>query len=294
MDHIVVLTRQPESYAARRFLEAANDRQELRLRLMDPHDLYLQISQGEANTFLAKEGFDPASTAVIPRLGSTATEYSLAALDLLERAGASSVNSAASLLRLRNKFSALAELGANGIPVPDSAMLRAPGEVSHAVERLGGYPVVIKFIRGSQGVGVIYAPDESVVTSVLEAMNLVQYDVLLQRYYPAGAERDLRVLVLGGKPRWAVRRTVAAGKFRSNFHRGGTAEAVDIDEKTRELAARAAGVFGLGLAGVDLIEDDGSIIVMEVNSSPGFQTIEQAHKNDVAGAILDYTAMDKT
>jgi len=148
---------------------------------------------------------------------------------------------------------------------------------------------VLKFIRGSQGVGVIYAPDESVALSVQEAMNLIQYDVLLQRYYPDAAGRDLRVLVLGGQARWCVRRVSRGGRFRSNFHRGGHAEAAQLVPATAELAERATAVFGLGLAGVDLIEGEGGLLVMEVNSSPGIETVETTHHVDVAGEIVEYT-----
>ena len=204
-----MLSRQPDTYSAQRFTEAAAQLA-APLTMLDPHSLYLQVAGGQAQAWLNVQGFDPRACCVIPRLGSTATEYSLAALDMLARAGARCANTSASLWRMRNKFTALAELAAAGLPVPDSAMLRVPNDAHAVVERLGGYPVVLKFIRGSQGVGVIYAPDETVVTSVLEALNLLQYDVLIQRYYPQAAQEDLRVFVLGGAPRWAVRRMSAA------------------------------------------------------------------------------------
>lgn len=288
MRAIIVLARQPDSYAVRRLIEAAAQLG-AGLTLLDPHQLGLDIATEGPRAFLGRHALDPAEIAVLPRLGSTATEYSLAALDILERMGVPSVNPGRPLLLMRNKFTAQAMLQSAGLPVPESAMLRAPADVSEAAARLGGYPVVLKFIRGSQGVGVIYAPDESVALSVQEAMNLVQYDVLIQRFYPEAAERDLRVLVLGGKARWAVRRQSRGGRFRSNFHRGGQAEPLALEAAVAELAQRAAAVFGLGLAGVDLIESERGLLVMEVNSSPGFETIEAAHANDVAGAIVEYT-----
>lgn len=282
-----VLSRQPDSYSIQRFTAAATQRG-IKLLLLDPHMLYLWLNASAAEVFCDLPGLKPAQLAVVPRLGSTATEYSIAALDMLERAGAGVVNTTASLMRMRNKFTALAQLASAGMPVPDSAMLRAPNEIAPAVERLGGYPLVLKFIRGSQGVGVIFAPDASVVTSVLEAMNILQYDVLLQRYYPRAAQTDLRVFVLGGEALWAVRRTSTNGRFRSNFHRGGRAEAVELDSAAKHLAQQAAGEFELGMAGVDLIESPSGWLVMEVNSSPGFETLEQVWRVDVAGAILEY------
>jgi ribosomal protein S6--L-glutamate ligase len=284
---LCILSRQPDSYSMQRFTAAAQQRG-IPLLLLDPHNLYLWLSGGQADVSGGAQRINPRRLAVVPRLGSTATEYSIAALDMLERAGAGVVNTTASLMRMRNKFTALAQLACAGIAVPDSAMLRAPSDIAPAVERLGGYPLVLKFIRGSQGVGVVFAPDESVVTSVLEALNILQYDVLLQRFYARAAQTDLRVFVLGGEARWAVRRTSTNGRFRSNFHRGGRAQAVVLDAKAEALARHAAGVFELGMAGVDLIEGPAGWLVMEVNSSPGFETLEQVLNVDVAGAVLEY------
>jgi len=291
MPTALVLTRQPDSYSAFRFMEAAKCHA-LPLELLDPHLLYLYVIDGQSQVALADRALAAAELRIIPRLGSTATEYSLAALELLEQAGARTLNPSSALFAMRNKFTALAGLSAAGLPVPESAMLRAPCDAAPVIERLGGYPVVLKFIRGSQGVGVIYAPDETVVTSVLEAMNLIQYDVLVQRYYPQAAQRDVRVLTLGGEARWAVERMSGEGRFRSNFHRGGQAQAVELPAEAVELAVRAAGVFGLGLAGVDLIEGPEGLLVMEVNSSPGFETIEAVHGVDVAGEILRFALRD--
>jgi ribosomal protein S6--L-glutamate ligase len=236
--NIVVLTRQPDCHAAVRLLEAALQLK-LPLTLLDPHQYYLYTQGGASQAVLDGTPVGARELAVIPRLGSLATEYALAALEHLERCGAWCLNGYQQLMRLRNKFSALSQLASAGLPVPDSAMLRAPNDVGPAVERLGGYPVVLKFIRGSQGVGVVLATDESVARSVLEALNLVQYDVLLQRYYPAASGSDTRVLVLGGQARWAVERTSRPGGFRSNFHRGGTAVSCEITPEIARLAEEA-------------------------------------------------------
>lgn len=288
IERLVVLTRQPESPGTLRLSEAARAAR-VPLELIDPHELYLHLEQSAdkpARAAHPRLGDDWRSTMVIPRLGSLSTEYALGALETLVRAGARSLNGQAGLWRLRYKFRALTELAAAGLPVPQTVMLRAPSNVEPAVEWLGGYPVVVKFLRGSQGLGVILAQDQATVQSVLEALNLVQFDVMLQRYYPAGGESDLRVLVLGGEPRWAVRRYSPPGGFRANYHRGGRAEAAELSPQLAELACRAAACFELGLAGVDFIEYDGRALIMEVNGSPGFQTIEDSHHVDVAGAII--------
>ncbi len=287
MRNVVLLTRQPDNHAVARLSAAAARRTELALHVVDPHEYYLYLTGSLPQAVHPAPACDPAQSVLIPRLGSLATEYALAALDMLERQGARTLNSCAGLLKLRHKFLALAELAGAGVAVPDSVMLRAPSDLAPAVARLGGYPVVLKFIRGSQGVGVVFAPDASVAGSVLEALNLVQYDVLLQRYYPAAADHDTRVLVLNGRARWAVRRISPPDGFRSNLHRGGTPSALELTPPLAALAEQCARVFGLGLAGVDIADGSAGPLVLEVNASPGFATIETVYGADVAGAILD-------
>jgi ribosomal protein S6--L-glutamate ligase len=290
---LLLLSRQPDGHAVTRLVESAAARA-IPLRVLDPHTLQLDVLHGKAAARVADGTFlDHAAVRVLPRIGSSSTEYSLAALEHLELAGCATLNPSAGLHRLRHKFLALGYLAAAGVPVPDSIVLRSPADTAPAVEALGGYPVIVKFIRGSQGLGVVYADNPSVVQSVLEALNFVQYDVLLQRYLPQAAESDLRVLVLGGRARWAMRRS-SVGGFRSNIHRGGTAVAVDFDSaaaaRCAVVAEQAAAAFGLGLAGVDIVEGE-QPLVLEVNSRPGFEMLEEVTGADIAGEIV-LTASD--
>jgi len=288
---VVLLTRQPDAHGVMRLVEAAQAL-DVELHALDPHELYLYLTETDSRTgatpgaLHSRLGGSWGDTAIIPRLASLATEYSLSALQLLELAGAHSLNPYSGLLRIRHKFSALAELAAAGLPVAETCMLHAPSDIEPAVERLGGYPVVLKFVRGSQGVGVVFAPDATTVTSVVEALNLVQYDVMLQRFFPAAQGRDLRVLVLGGEPRWAVERRAETDAFRANFHRGGTAVAVEPGTAVLETACHVAEHFRLGLAGIDLIESADGYVVIEVNGSPGYATIEREHGVDVASEVI--------
>lgn len=284
MQQVVVLTRHPDNHASSRFREA---RPGLNLQLLDPFALELRLAGGTPQVWHGGRQIDLRETTVLPRIGSTAPEYSLNVLEHLVLAGAGSVNPPQGLLRLRHKFNMLAQLARAGLPVPDSVMLRSPSGFDAAVDQLGGYPVVLKFVRGGQGVGVIKAQDADTIRTVLEGLNLLQYDALLQRFHPGAAQSDLRVLVLGGTARWAIRRSSADGRFRSNFHQGGSAQRAEIDAQMRSLAEAAAAAFGLGLAGVDIGEDGGRRYVLEVNSSPGFEATEAAHSADIAGAILD-------
>jgi ribosomal protein S6--L-glutamate ligase len=287
---LLLLSRNPDAHGVRRLFEAGKTLGVC--QLLDPHAIRLGVEGGQLLAWTDAGGeLDLTRLVVLPRLGSTSTEYSLAVLEHLESGGAKVVNSAAGVTRLRSKFNMLGYLAAAGLPVPDSVVMRVPVEIEPIAERLGGWPVVLKFIRGSQGLGVAIAQDETVAGSVLEAMNFAQYDVLLQRYHARAAHSDFRVLVLGGQARWGMRRVAADGKFRSNIHRGGRAEPIDLATEHAEfaqLAEQAAAVFGLGLAGVDLFASEGGPVLLEVNSSPGFEKPEELYGPVVADAIVEY------
>lgn len=311
MPRLLLLSRNPDAHGVRRLHEAGRKHG---CELLDPHAIRLGVDRGKLTAWVdtISEGgrpsappgagrgqgpapsecfFDLPNTVVIPRIGSTSTEYSLAVLEHLEAGGAKVLNPAAGVTMLRSKFNMLGYLAAAGIAVPDSILLRAPADVEAAVESLGGWPVVLKFIRGSQGLGVAIADNISVASSVLEALNFAQYDVLLQRYSASAALSDVRMIVLGGKARWGVRRIAGAGSFRSNIHRGGRAEKIDLlgeHAAYAQLAERAAAVFRLGLAGVDMFETEQGPAVLEVNSSPGFEKPEQLYGPIVADAIVEY------
>jgi ribosomal protein S6--L-glutamate ligase len=291
LPQLILLTRKPEAAATRRFLEAGAARAErFALHMLDAHELVLGLDGGKLSVSHPRVDFPAGRTVFIPRMGSLATDYAVYALDIIERCGYPLLNPPAALSPLRCKFNALAELTQTGLPVPDSLLLRSPADLPAAAAALGGYPLVVKFIRGSQGVGVILASGEDVVHSVLAALNVVNYDLMLQRYYPRAAQESYRVLVLGGQARWAVRLASNGEAFRSNHHLGGSAEAAELTDELRSLAERAAGAFSLGLAGVDLVHrEDGSLMLLEVNAAPGFETIEACHGADAAGAILDHT-----
>ena len=283
---MLLLSRDPGAQGAQELLAAAQ-RLEIELLTIDPHRLELH-QRGTARE-LVYEGaaLDVRGRPVIPRLSGLASEFSLLALRQLELCGARPLNSAAGIARLRLKFQSLQELAEVGLAVPESIALRSPADLAQAAERLGGWPLILKYMRGNQGLGVILAEHISAAASILEALNLLNYDLILQRFYPRGAQEDTRIVTLGGTARWAVRRSTAPDGFRSNFHRGGSFEAVELDSRKAALAEAASRVFGLGLAGVDIIEDDDDRpLVLEVNSSPGFATVGGAYGSGVAEEVL--------
>ncbi len=292
LPQLILLTRKPDASATRRFLEAGAARAaQFELHMLDAHELVLGMQDGVLSLCHPRVDFPQGRTVFIPRMGSLATDYAVYALDVIRRCGFPLLNPPEALTPLRCKFNALAQLAAAGLPVPDSLLLRSPADLPAAAAALGGYPLVLKFIRGSQGVGVILANGPDAVDSVLSAMNVVNYDVMLQRYYPRAARESYRVLVIGGSSRWAVRLHSNGDSFRSNHHLGGGAGPAELTDELAELADRASAAFELGLAGVDIVyRDDGTAMLLEVNAAPGFETIESQHGVDAAGAILDYTA----
>ena len=285
---VLLLTRMPSGRSVTRLQEAAEGRTELRLLVLDPHTIRLHTGQAGTRISHDQLEIDPAGSVLLPRLASLSTEFSLHVLEQLEQLGIPSICPFDGLRRLRHKYSALLSLSEAGLPVPDSVMLRNQAELQPAVDSVGGYPLMIKFIRGSQGVGVIRADREDTVRSVLDALNLVQYDVLLQRWIPEAATAGtIRVLVIGGKARLAVHLVPAQGRDRSNLHAGGEARMFEMTTELAQLAEKSCAVFGISAAGVDLVESAGGLMLMEVNGSPGFEAPEELYGIDIAGRLLD-------
>jgi ribosomal protein S6--L-glutamate ligase len=172
--------------------------------------------------------------------------------------------------------------------MPATTFVRNRADVMPAIERVGGAPVVIKLLEGTQGIGVILAPQIKVAEAIIETLQSTRQNVLIQRFVKESKGRDIRALVVGDRVVAAMRRTARGDEFRSNVHRGGSVEKVELDADFERIAVRAAQIMGLKVAGVDLLEGDEGPLVMEVNSSPGLEGIETATKLDVAGAIVDY------
>jgi ribosomal protein S6--L-glutamate ligase len=225
---------------------------------------------------------------VINRLSSLACEYSVQVLAGFERSGALTINPARPTSEYRHKFSALAALESAGLPVPQTRLIRSGQDINRAVVELGGPPVVLKFARGTQGLGVIWAESFDAVSSIAESLNLIQYDVMIQRYYAGARDLDLRVLVLGGEPIAAVRRMAGEDGFRSNFHRGGSLHRFKLTGELAELAIRASNAIGLNFAGVDIIMGEDGPLVLEVNLSPGFEGLDNAYNSDIARQVVKW------
>ena len=228
--------------------------------------------------------------AILPRVGASITYFGTAVVRQFEQMDVYTPNTANGIANARDKLRATQILSRHSIGMPATAFVRDRADVRPAIERVGGAPVVIKLLEGTQGIGVILAPDTNVAEAIIETLHSTRQNVLIQHFVAESRGRDIRALVVGDRVVAAMRRTARGGEFRSNVHRGGTVEAVALSADYEQAAVRSAQIMGLKVAGVDMLEGDDGPLVMEVNSSPGLQGIEAATRLDVAGAIVDHIA----
>jgi ribosomal protein S6--L-glutamate ligase len=283
---IAVLSRKPALYSTARLVEAGRARGH-EVEVLDPIRCVLQISRGNHRMVCGGQevgGFD----VVIPRIGASITDYGLAVLGFFERHGIASVNAGAAIARARDKLRALQTLSAHDVGIPRTVMMREPKAVRAAVDAVGGTPVIIKLLQGTQGVGVMIAESPESVESTLDTLWGLGQNIILQEFIAESRGRDLRALVVGGKLVAAMRRTARAGEFRSNLHRGGAGKRIELDQAAAQTALDAARIIGLDVAGVDMLESKDGPRVIEVNSSPGLRGIERAAEVDVAARIVEH------
>jgi len=258
--------------------------------VLNPDELTVERGPAAASRGVLLRGVDGASIlppgVVLPRMGSISGEYSIAVVRAFEAAGFRVINSASALLRVRNKVTALIELSAAGIPVLPFCLLRHPADVERAAERLGGFPVMVKFIRGTQGLGVMKAGDAGTAVAILSAFNALGFDVYLERFYSPRHSRDARILVAGGRILGAMERVRSRHDYRASIHLGAKPRAYEPSDEERGLALRAAKFFGLELCGVDFLRTREGVFVLEVNASPGLTGISEAMQRDLAEDVL--------
>lgn len=283
---LAVLSRSPQAYSTRRLREAAEERG-YAVKILDTLDFSIEVEQGRpALLFKGKRlaGYD----AVIPRIGASITYFGTAVVRQFEQLDVYTPSSSNGIANSRDKLRALQILSRHDIGLPHTAFVRRKRDVLPAIERVGGAPVIIKLLEGTQGVGVILADSVKVAEAIIETLQSAKQNVLIQKFVGESKGTDVRAFVVGDRVVAAMRRTAQGGDFRSNVHRGGTAEPLELDEVYRDTAIRSAQIMGLKIAGVDMLEGEGGPQVMEVNSSPGLEGIETATQLDVAGAIIDF------
>jgi ribosomal protein S6--L-glutamate ligase len=285
---VAILSRAPSAYSTKRLKAAATDRGH-NCKVLDTMRFAIDLSAGEPDLqFRGKPLSD--YDAVIPRIGASITYYGSAVVRQFEQMDVYTPNTANGITNSRDKLRAIQFLSRHDIGMPKTAFVADRGDVRAAIERVGGAPVVIKLLEGTQGIGVILAPSNRVAEAIVETLHSTKQNVLMQEFIAESKGRDIRALVVGDRVVAAMRRTAQGDEFRSNVHRGGSVEQVDVTPAYERTAVRAAQIMGLRVAGVDMLEGAEGPLVMEVNSSPGLEGIETATGLDVAGAIIDYIA----
>ncbi|KRF37674.1 RimK family alpha-L-glutamate ligase [Nocardioides sp. Soil805] len=283
---LAILSRAPRAYSTQRLRTAALDRGH-EVKVLNTLRFGIDLSGKEPDLqFRGRQLSD--YDAVLPRIGNSITYFGTAVVRQFEQMDVYTPNTAYGISNSRDKLRATQILSKHGIGMPATTFVRDRADVIPAIERVGGAPVVIKLLEGTQGIGVILAPDIKVAEAIIETLQSTKQNVLIQRFVKESKGRDIRALVVGDRVVAAMRRVAQGDEFRSNVHRGGSVEPVDLDPAFEEAAVRSAQIMGLKVAGVDMLESNDGPQVMEVNSSPGLEGIETATKLDVAGAIIDY------
>lgn len=283
---IGILSRKPELFSTQRLVEAGEQRDH-EMHIIDHLLCYMNITSHKPSIYYKGEklsGFD----AVIPRIGASVTFYGTAVVRQFEMMGVFSLNESVAISRARDKLRCLQLLSRKGIGLPVTGFANSTKYTDDLIAMVGGAPLVVKLLEGTQGIGVVLAENHQAATSVIEAFRGLKANILVQEFIQEAKGTDIRCFVIGGKVVAAMQRMGKEGEFRSNIHRGGSAKIIRITPEERSTAVRAAQIMGLNMAGVDLLRSNHGPVVMEVNSSPGLEGIETATDKDIAGLIIEY------
>lgn len=281
-----ILSRKSSLYSTRRLSAAAKERGH-QVQVINPLHCYMNITTHRPSIFYKGEeltGFD----VVIPRIGASITFYGTAVLRQFEMTGVYPLNESVAITRARDKLRSLQLLSRKGIGLPVTGFAHSPDDIQHVIDMVGGAPLVIKLLEGTQGIGVVLAETRKAAESVIEAFMGLHVNIMVQEYIREAGGADIRCFIVGEKVVAAMKRQAKEGEFRSNLHRGGTGSVVKLTPEERSTAVRAARVMGLNMAGVDILRSNHGPVVMEVNSSPGLEGIEQATGKNIASMIIEF------
>jgi ribosomal protein S6--L-glutamate ligase len=283
---IAMLARNPKLYSHLRLKEAAEARGH-QLDIINTLRCTMNITSHRPSILYNGETLAQYD-AVIPRIGASVTQYGLAVLRQFEMMGVWSLNESVAIGRSRDKLRSMQIFAKHGLGLPVTAFAHDPRQTDEVLKIVGGAPVVIKLLEGTQGIGVVLSETEKSAKSVVEAFRGANVNILVQEFIKEAGSTDIRIFIVGGKVIAAMKRTGAPGDFRSNLHRGGSSKMVKITPEERSTAVRAAKVMGLNVAGVDILRANHGPVIMEVNSSPGLEGIEGATGKDIAGQIIEF------
>jgi ribosomal protein S6--L-glutamate ligase len=283
---LVMLARNAGLYSHQRLAEAARARGHS-IDIINTLHVHMNITSNRPTLRYGGKTL-PIYDAVIPRIGASVTHYGLAVLRQFEMQGVFPLNESVAIGRSRDKLRALQLMARQGIELPVTAFAHGPKKGEDVIKEVGGAPVVIKLLEGTQGMGVILADTDASARSIIEAFSAANVNIMVQEFIAEAAGSDIRALVIGGRVIAAMQRFGRKGEFRSNLHRGGKADVVALSEHERQTAIRSAEVIGLNVCGVDMLRSRRGPVVMEVNSSPGLEGIERATGIDIAGEIIAF------
>lgn len=284
--NILVLSRNSKLYSTRRLVEAGQQRGH-NIRVIDPLRCYMNISSHRPSVHYKGEALE-AIDAIIPRIGASITFYGTAVVRQFEMMGTFPLNESVAISRSRDKLRSLQLLSRKGIGLPVSGFGYSPDDTQDLIRLVGGAPLVLKLLEGTQGKGVVLAETDKAAESVIDAFRGLNAYFLTQEFIAEAGGADIRCLVIGDKVVASMIRQAKEGEFRSNLHRGGHAKPVRITPEERSTAVRAAKIMGLNVAGVDLMRSNHGPVVLEVNSSPGLEGIETTTGKDIAGTIIEF------
>lgn len=283
---IALLARNPALYSHRRMMEAAKARGH-EVEWIDTLKVYLRL--GVQRPEMRYRGHEmPHFDAVIPRIGASVTFFGTAVLRQFEVMGVYPLNESVAIARSRDKLRALQLLSRKGVKLPITGVAHGTRQTEDLIEMMGGPPLVIKLVEGTQGVGVVLGDTMAAAKSMINAFAGLDANILVQEFIGEAEGEDIRCLVIGGKVVAAMRRKGPEGDFRSNLHRGGSASNVRISPEERATAVSAAKAMGLNVCGVDMLRSKRGPLVMEVNSSPGLEGIETITGIDIASKIIEF------
>ena len=289
--NIVILSRNSNLYSTRRLLEAAEERGHT-ARILDHLKCDIIIEQNNPRIYYKGELIEDID-AIIPRIGASVTFYGSAVVRQFEMMNVFTTTNSQALVRSRDKLRSLQLLARSGVGLPKTAFTNYSKEEKNLVEAVGGAPLVIKLLEGTQGVGVVLAETKKAAQSVIEAFHNLKARVIVQEFIKEAKAADIRAFVVNGEVVGAMKRQGKEGEFRSNLHQGGTATVVKLSRAEKSAALKATQAMGLSIAGVDMLQSARGPLILEVNSSPGLEGIEKATEVDVAGKIIEYIEMNQ-
>ncbi len=284
--NIVILSTNKNLYSTKRLLEAAKKKGH-QASIINHNECYIISESGDPQVFYGDHALSDID-AIIPRIGASVTFYGSAIIRQFEMQGKFTTLSSLALVRSRDKLRATQILSRHGIGIPKTAFAKKPRDIENLIKQVGGAPLIVKLLEGTQGLGVVLAETRKAAKSVIEAFYGLNANILVQEFIEEAGGADIRAFVVDGKVVAAFKRQGKEGEFRSNLHRGGSGQLIKLNRVEKAAAVAAAKTLGLAIAGVDMLQSDRGPLILEVNSSPGLEGVETATGVDVAGKIIEY------